>query len=155
MVRHIATADQVSRQQLIEFLRHRHRALLITHRRDGGLQASPVTAGQDAGGRLMVSSYPMRAKVYNIRRRPEVEVCVLSDEWDGPWVQLHGTAEVLDLPGALEPMVEYYRAISGEHPNWAEYRSAMQQQGKALIRITVEGWGPVATGGFPPEAPGS
>ena len=79
-------------------------------------------------------------------------VLVLSDDFGGPWVHLDGTAEVLDLPEALEPLVDYYRAISGEHPDWDEYREAMAKQGKSLIRITVDRWGPVATGGFPPPA---
>jgi hypothetical protein len=79
-----------------------------------------------------------------------VSACVLSDAWNGAWVQLDGTAEVLDLPDALEALVDYYRAISGEHPDWDEYRAAMQRQGKCLIRCTIERWGPIATGGFPP-----
>jgi hypothetical protein len=74
---------------------------------------------------------------------------VLSYDWNGPWVQLDGTAEVLDLPAALEPLVEYFRCISGEHPDWDEYRAAMVRQGKSLIRVTVDAWGPIATGGFP------
>jgi hypothetical protein len=77
-------------------------------------------------------------------------MCVLSDDFGGPWVQVDGTAEVLDLPDALEPLVDYYRSISGEHPDWDEYREAMAKQGKSLIRITVDRWGPIATGGFPP-----
>jgi hypothetical protein len=76
---------------------------------------------------------------------------VLSDEWNGPWVQLDGTAEVIDLPDAVEPLVDYFRSISGEHPNWDEYREAMRKQGKSLIRVTIDRWGPIATGGFPPE----
>jgi hypothetical protein len=76
---------------------------------------------------------------------------VLSDDFDGPWVQVDGEAEVLDLPAALEPLVEYFRSISGEHPDWKEYRDAMQRQGKVLLRVVVTGWGPIATGGFPPE----
>ena len=76
-------------------------------------------------------------------------VLVLSDDWDGPWVQVDGDAEVIDLPEALEPLVDYFRAISGEHPDWDEYRAAMRQQGKSLVRITPRHWGPIATGGFP------
>ncbi len=76
---------------------------------------------------------------------------MLSDDWDGPWVQVDGTAEVLDLPSALDAFVDYYRSISGEHPDWDEYRAAMLRQGKVLLRVTPERWGPVATGGFPPE----
>ncbi|MGY1826585.1 MULTISPECIES: PPOX class F420-dependent oxidoreductase [unclassified Blastococcus] len=147
----IATADRVDRESLLEFLRPRHRAVLLTRRREGGVQLSPVTCGVDAEGRVVVSTYPQRAKVTNARRDPAVSLCVLSDEWDGPWVQLDGEAEVLELPEALEPLVEYYRSISGEHPDWAEYRAAMQRQGKALVRVTVTAWGPIATGGFPAE----
>ncbi|WP_448616676.1 PPOX class F420-dependent oxidoreductase [Modestobacter sp. URMC 112] len=145
-----ATVDRVDRDELLSFLRPRHRAVLMTRRRDGGPQFSPVTCGVDADGRVVVSTYPQRAKVANVRRDPAVSLCVLSDDWDGPWVQVDGSAEVLDLPAALEPLVEYYRSISGEHPDWDEYRAAMQRQGKSLLRITVERWGPVATGGFPP-----
>jgi PPOX class probable F420-dependent enzyme len=145
-----ATTDRVDRDALLEFLRPRHQAVLLTRRREG-VQLSPVTFGVDAEGRVVVSTYPQRAKAANARREPEVSLCVLSPEWDGPWVQVDGRAEVLDLSDALEPLVEYYRSISGEHPDWDEYRAAMTRQGKALLRITITEWGPVATGGFPPE----
>jgi PPOX class probable F420-dependent enzyme len=146
-----ATADRVDREALLEFLRARSRAVLLTRRAGGGVQLSPVTYGVDADGRVVVSTYPQRAKVANARRNPAVSLCVLSDDFDGPWVQLDGEVEVLDLPAALEPLVEYYRSISGEHPDWDDYRAAMQRQGKSLLRITLTGWGPVATGGFPAE----
>jgi PPOX class probable F420-dependent enzyme len=147
----IATADRVDRAALLEFLRPRHHALLLTRRRSGGVQLSPVTCGVDGEGRIVVATYPQRAKVVNARRDPAVSMCVLSDDWDGAWVQVDGTAEVLDLPEAVEPLVDYYRAISGEHPDWNEYREAMTRQGKALLRVTITEWGPIATGGFPPE----
>ncbi len=149
MARSIATNDRVDRAGLQAFLADRHRAVLITARADGGPQSSPVTCGVDAAGRVVISTYPDRAKVANVRRTPQVSLCVLSDEWNGPWVHLDGSAEVLDLPDALEPLVEYYRGIAGEHPDWDEYRAAMVSQGKCLIRVTVQRWGPVATGGFP------
>ena len=151
MPRTIATTDRVDRDRLVEFLAVRHRGILMTTRADGRPQSSPVACGVDTSGRIVVSSYPERAKVANIRRDPRVSVCVLSDEWNGPWVQVDGSAEVLDLPEALEPLIEYYRCISGEHPDWDEYRDAMRRQGKSLIRVTIEGWGPIATGGFPPR----
>jgi PPOX class probable F420-dependent enzyme len=147
----IARADRVDRDGLLEFLRPRHRALIITSRADGSPQISPVTCGVDGQGSVVISTYPERAKARNARRTPRVSLCVLSDEWNGPWVQVDGTAEVLDLPEALEPLVDYFRSISGEHPDWDEYREAMQRQGKSLIRITIERWGPLATGGFPPR----
>jgi PPOX class probable F420-dependent enzyme len=147
----IATAEKPDRDQLLEFLRPRHHALLVTTRRDGRPQISPVACGVDQDGRIVVSTYPERVKARNARRDPRVSVCVLSDDWDGPYVQVDGRAEVLDLPDALEPLVEYFRCIAGEHPDWDEYRAAMQRQGKCLIRVEIERWGPVATGGFPPS----
>src|SRR5687768_1209775 len=112
-----ATAARVDRDALLEFLRPRHQAVLLTRRRDGSPQLSPVTCGVDPQGRIVVSTYPQRAKVINARRDPTVSLCVLSSEWDGPWVQVDGEAGVLDLPEALEPLVDYYRSISGEHPD--------------------------------------
>lgn len=149
MARKIATADRVDREELLEFLRPRHKGTLVTHRRDGRPQMSPVACGVDTEGRVVVSTYPERAKAVNLRRDPRVSLLVHSDDWDDPYVQVDGTAEVLDMPEALEPLVEYYRCIAGEHPDWDEYRDAMRKQDKSLIRITVEDWGPVATGGFP------
>jgi PPOX class probable F420-dependent enzyme len=147
--RTIATNTTVDREELLAFIRPRHHAILMTTRKDGRPQSSPNTCGVDAEGRIVISTYPERAKAANVRRDPRVSVCVLSDDFGGPWVQIDGTAEVLDLPEALEPLVEYFRGISGEHPDWEEYRQAMRDQGKSLIRITIDRWGPLATGGFP------
>jgi PPOX class probable F420-dependent enzyme len=146
----IATADRVGLDDLLAFVRPRHKGTLVTMRRDGRPQLSPVSCGVDAEGRIVVSTYPERAKVHNARRDPRVSVLVHSDDWNGPYVQVDGTAEVIDQPDAVEPLVDYYRAIAGEHPDWDEYREAMRRQGKSLLRVTIERWGPIATGGFPP-----
>ena len=151
MARNLATKDTVGRAELEDFLRPRHKGTLVTRRSDGSLQMSPVACGLDDEGRVVVSTYPQRAKAGNARRDPRVSIVIHSDDWNGPYVQLDGTAEVIDMPEAVEPLVEYFRCISGEHPDWDEYREAMRTQNKSLIRITVERWGPVATGGFPPE----
>jgi PPOX class probable F420-dependent enzyme len=145
----IATNTVVSRDELLDFIRSRHHAIVITAREDGGPQASPVTCGIDDQGRIVIATYPERAKTRNARRDPRVSVLVLSDDFGGAWVQVDGIAEVLDVPEAVEPLVGYFRAISGEHPDWAEYREAMVKQGKSLLRVTPERWGPIATGGFP------
>ena len=147
----IATNRIVERPELAEFIRPRHHGVLLTTRRDGRPQASLVTMGLDTQGRIVVSSYPERAKVRNIGRNPEASMVVMSDEFSGEWVQVDGTAEVVDLPEAVEGLVEYFRVISGEHPDWDEYRQAMMDQGKCLIRLTIERWGPIAKGGFPPR----
>ena len=149
----LATNTTVSRSELLDFVRTRHHLVLVTTRRSGAPQVSPVTGGVDGSGRIVVSTYPDRAKAVNLRRDPLASVLVLSDEWDDAWVQVDGTAEVLDMPSpeAEDGLVEYFRCISGEHPDWDEYRAAMRSPGKSLIRITPERWGPVATGGFPPD----
>ena len=150
MARKIATNTVVTPEELLDFIRPRHKGIVITTRKGGGPQASPVTMGVDGAGRIVIATYPERAKARNARRDPgHVSVLVLSDDFGGPWVQVDGTAEVLDVPEAIEPLVDYYRSISGEHPDWPEYREAMARQGKSLLRVTPVRWGPVATGGFP------
>ncbi len=145
----IATDRYVDRAEMEDFVRPRHRGVLLTTRRDGRPQSSLVTMGLDTSGRVVVSSYPERAKSVNAKRNPAASVVVMSDEFGGEWMQLDGTAEVLDMPEALDGLVEYFRVISGEHPDWDEYREAMAHQGKCLIRLTIDQWGPISKGGFP------
>ena len=147
----MATNTQVGREQMLDFVRSRHHYVLLTYRRDGTVQSSPVTGGVDSEGRLVMASYPDRAKSANLRRDPRAGVLVLSDDFNGAWLQLDGEAEVLGMPEALDGLVEYFRSISGEHPDWDEYREAMRKQDKVLLRVTPTRWGPVATGGFPPR----
>ena len=149
MVRTIATNTRVDREELLDFVRCRHKMVLLTPRKDGAWQGSPVTSGVDAEGRIVIATYPERAKAMNVARHGKASAVVLSDDFGGAWVQVDGDAELLTLPEAIEPLVEYFRCVSGEHPDWDEYRRAMQEQGKALIRITPTSWSPVATGGFP------
>jgi PPOX class probable F420-dependent enzyme len=152
--RPIATTRSVDRDALLDFVRPRHSMVLVTARSDGRPQASPVTGGVDAQGRIVISTYPERAKTANARRRPQVSVIVLSDDFGGAWVQVDGTCEVLDASEgveALDAFVDYFRSIAGEHSDWEEYRQAMVDQGKSLLRITPTRWGTVSTGGFPPD----
>lgn len=134
---------------MMAFIGERHQWIMTTVRLDGRPQISPVTGGFSQEGRLLVSTYPHRDKVHNLRRNPQVSICVLSDHFGGAWVQIDGDATVVDLPDALDGMIEYFRSVSGEHPDWDEYREAMTRQGKVLISIEIERWGPIATGGFP------
>jgi PPOX class probable F420-dependent enzyme len=147
----VAMDRPVSREELLAFIRPRHHGVLSTTRRDGTPQLSPVTLGVDTSGRIVVSTYPERAKARNARRDARASVCVLSDEFGGEWVQVWGSVEVVDMPDAVEALVDYYRCISGEHPDWDEYRAAMVRQGKVLLRVTIASWGPVSRGGFPPR----
>ena len=128
------------------FLGDHHQAVLSTFRADGRPQMSPVAVGVDGEGRAVVSSREPAYKVRNLRRDPRVSLCVLSDGFLGDWIQVDGTATIVSLPEAMEPLVEYYRAVAGEHPDWDEYRQAMQDQQRVIIRIDVERAGPDRSG---------
>lgn len=147
----VATEDRVGREALEDFLRPRRKLLLVTTRDDGRPQVSPVVGALADDGHLLVSSYPTRAKVANLRKRPDCAVVVLSDDFDGPWVQLYGRAEVVEGEPGVERLVDYYRAAAGDHDDWDEYRQAMRDRGKVAIDVTMTDWGPIATGGVPPE----
>jgi PPOX class probable F420-dependent enzyme len=121
----------------LEYLQSHHHAVLVTRRADGRLQTSPIVCGV-ADGQVVISVTRDRAKTRNARRDPRVTLCAISDEFYGPWVQVDGTAEVVDLPEAMDGLVELYRSISGEHPDWDEYRAAMVADGRCLLRITPE-----------------
>ena len=151
MARKIATNATVDLAALLEFVRPRHKMVLSTVRSDGTPQLSPVTGGVDDQGRIVISTYPGRAKAVNASRRPRVSVCVMDDDFDGPWVQVDGDAEVLHMPEAEDGLVDYFRCIAGEHSDWDEYRAAMRLQNKSLLRVTPVRWGPIATGGFPAD----
>ena len=141
---------QVSRDELLEFVRPRHHGILATERADGSPQLSPVTMGVDAEGRIVVSTYPERAKAATPAAAPGPPCACCRTTSAANGCRSRDRIEVLDLPEGLDALVEYYRCISGEHPDWDEYRSAMQRQGKVLLRLTIDRWGPVSRGGFPP-----
>ena len=69
-------------------------------------------------------------------------ICVFDDGFFGPWVQIDGTAEVVSLPDAMELLIDYYRRIAGEHPDWADYRHAMERERRVLLRISIDSAGP-------------
>ena len=149
MVRVAARNVSVGREELLRFVRPRHHGILVTTRGDGLPQLSPVTMGVDIEGRIVVSTYPERAKARNAKRNSQASVCVLSDTFNGEWVQVDGRIEVVEQPEALDDLVDYYRSISGEHPDWDDYREAMVHQGKVLLRLSIQRWGPISRGGFP------
>jgi PPOX class probable F420-dependent enzyme len=124
------------------FLAEHHCAVLATRRRNGQLQLSPVTVGLDGEGRALVSSRETAYKTRHLRRDPRASLCVFVANFYGPWVQIDGLAEVVALPEAMELLVDYYRRIAGEHPDWDDYRRAMERDRRVLIRIRIEHAGP-------------
>jgi PPOX class probable F420-dependent enzyme len=129
-------------EQAKQFVKENHRAVLATRRADGSLQLSPVAVTLDASGRAAVSSRETAFKTKNARRDPNVSICVFTDGYYGPWVQIDGTAEVIPLPEAMDWLVEYYRSIGGEHPDWDEYRTAMEREQRVLLAVTITRAGP-------------
>lgn len=121
-----------------DFLRTSHRAVLVTRRNDGGLQTSPVAVAVDGTGLAIVSTRAPSAKARNLARDPRATLCVVSDGWWGPWVQVEGATEVVRQPDALPLLEDYYRRVAGEHPDWADYRRAMVEEQRVLLRITLE-----------------
>ena len=132
--------------EALEFVRHNHNAVLATTRADGTPQLSPVTIGVDGDGAIVVSTRETAVKTRNLRRDPRAFLCVLNPRFYGAWVQVSGTAEIVPLPDAMEGLVEYYRGISGEHPDWDEYRAAMRSEQRVLVRITPTAAGPNVSG---------
>lgn len=130
----------------LDFVRRHHRGVLATMRKDGRPQMSPIATAVDADGLIAISSRETAIKVKNLRRDPRASLCAMNDGFYGDWVQLDGTAEILSLPDAMEPLVEYYRSLSGEHPDWDDYRAAMERDQRLLIRIRVERAGPNVAG---------
>ena len=124
------------------YVREHPHAVLATSRRDGTPQLSPVVAAVDAQGRVVVSSRETAYKTKNLRRDPRAWLCALPDGFYGQWVQVEGTVEVLSLPEAMEPLVDYYRRLSGEHPDWDEYRQAMRDEQRCLVRVRLTRAGP-------------
>jgi PPOX class probable F420-dependent enzyme len=125
-----------------DFLAHHTRSVLATARRDGTPQMSPVAHGVDDEGRVVISSRETAYKVRNLRRDRSASLCVLADEWYGPWIQVDATAEIVSLPEAMDLLVEYYRQLQGEHPDWDEYRQAMVRDQRCIIRLTIDRAGP-------------
>jgi PPOX class probable F420-dependent enzyme len=129
-----------------EYLRSNHHAVLATLRRDGTPQMSPVGCTVDADGRVVVSSRETAIKVKNLRREPRAWLCVFPDSFYGGFVQVEGSVDVVSLPEAMEGLVDYYRSIAGEHPDWDDYRRAMEREQRVLIRLDLTRAGPDVEG---------
>jgi PPOX class probable F420-dependent enzyme len=136
----------VDPQHVSDFARSHHRAVLATTRADGRPQLSPVTVGADAEGHLVISTRETAVKARNLSRDPRASLCLMNDRFFGEWLQAEGTAEIIRLPEAMDLLVDYYRQISGEHPDWDDYREAMRRERRVLVRITVTRAGPDTSG---------
>ena len=148
---YMSSNTMVNLDNMRRFVADKHHWVMSTTRADGRPQMSLVTGGMTPSGQLAVSTYPERVKAKNARRNPNVSIGVMGADFGSEWIQIDGTAQVLDMPEATEAFIEYYRCISGEHPNWDDYVQAMHDQGKCMILIEPTRWSPVSKGGFPPS----
>ena len=128
------------------FIRANHRTVMATLRSDGQPQMSPVAAVVDDAGRVLVSSRQTAMKVHNLRRHPRAWLCVITEAWYGQFAQVEGTVEIVELPGAMDGLIDYYRQAAGEHPDWDEYRRAMEAERRVLLRLTIDRAGPSRSG---------
>ncbi len=125
-----------------DFVASNHRAVMVTHGSGGKIQTSPVTIGVNETGHAVISSRETAYKVKNLERDPSVTLCVMNDRFYGDWIQIDGRAEIVHLPDAMDGLIDYYRRISGEHPDWDDYRNAMERERRVLIRVDIEHAGP-------------
>jgi PPOX class probable F420-dependent enzyme len=125
-----------------DFIRENHHAVLATRKRDGAAQLSPVLVNLDGEGRAIISSRETAIKVKNLRRDPFAQLCVMNDRFFGEWIAADGIAEVLSLPEAMDPLIDYYKRYPDENPDWDEYRERMRREKRVLIRIVLERAGP-------------
>lgn len=132
--------------EALKYVKNNNHAVLATLKKDGTPQMSPVTVGVDAEGRVVISTRQTAYKVKHIRRDPHVWLCSFPDGFYGRWAQLEGTAEIIELPEAMDGLVSYYRDISGEHPDWDDYRAAMERDQRVLLRVTITKAGPNVSG---------
>ena len=136
----------MAHEEVLEFIRRNPRAVVATRRRDGSAQLSPVLVAVDAESRVIISTREKAVKTLNLRRNPHASLCVITERFFGEWHTVDGTVEIVSLPDAMEPLVDYYRRAVGEHPDWDDYRSAMEREGRVLLRLTVERSGPTQEG---------
>jgi PPOX class probable F420-dependent enzyme len=125
-----------------DFIREHHRGVLATRRSGDRVQQSPVLVNVDGDGRAIISSRETAIKVKNLRRDPWAQVVVLTNRFFGDWIWADGTAEVLSLPEAMDPLIDYYKRFPDENPDWDDYRARMEREQRVLIRIALEDAGP-------------
>ena len=135
----------MTRDEAREFVAHNHRAVIATRRRDGRAQMSPVTVGVDDEG-VVISTRETAFKTRNLRRDPFATLCVMNDGFYGRWILIEGTARIIGLPDAMDGLIDYYRRISGEHPDWDDYRRAMVRDKRVLLQVSIDRVGPTRFG---------
>ena len=126
-----------------KFLRDNHRACIAVRQKDGWPQMTLVTPAMDTEGRVIITSRGTTYKIKHLRRDPRVSMLIFGEQYSGSkFVQIHGTAELIELPKAMEILIYWYKQVRGEHKNWDDYKKQMQDEKRTIIRVTIEKVGP-------------
>ena len=126
-----------------KFIKDNHRACIAVRQKDGWPQMTLVTPGIDAAGRIILTSRGTTYKVKHLRRDPKVSMLIFGEQFSGSkFVQIHGSAEVVDLPHAMDGLIDWYKTVRGEHKNWEDYKQQVTDEKRVLIRINIEKVGP-------------
>ena len=129
------------------FAREHHHGILATRHPSGGIRQSPVVAAVDDAGRIVISSRETAYKVRYLREDPWAQLCLFTDRFFGPWAWIEGATEIVSLPEAMEPLVDYRRRFADAvEVDWDDYRVRMERERRVLIRIHVERAGPAKQG---------
>lgn len=141
-----------ARDRTLSLLDDISRGVLVTLKKDGRPQLSNVDFTYDPEkGVIRFSTTDGRAKVRNLRRDPRISLHVTTAN-GGAYAVFEGTATLSDVAAApddeaVEELVDVYRAVQGEHPDWDEYRAVMVEDGRLVVRFAVDhsyGWVPGA-----------
>ena len=126
-----------------KFMRENHRACIAVRQKDGWPQMTFVTPGIDTQGRAIITSRGTTYKIKHIRRDPRVSMLIFGEQYSGSkFVQIRGTAEIIELPEAMDTLIFWYKQVRGEHKNWDDYRKQMHDEKRVIIRVNIEKAGP-------------
>jgi len=127
-------ATSADLQAISNFAKGTIRSVLVTHRKDGGLQSSPMSCAADEEGNLLTATRAGNAKVTNLTRDPRITVCLFTEQWPGPWMHVEGEASITGLPEAM-PLLQAYYARRGQDTSTEAFRQRMESENRVLIRV--------------------
>ena len=126
-----------------KFLQQNHRACIAVRQKDGWPQMTFVSPGIDPQGRVIITSRGTTYKIKHLRREPRVSMLIFGEQYSGSkFVQIHGTAEIIEQPAAMDMLIYWYKQVRGEHTNWAAAPTRMGDEKRVIIRVSIEKVGP-------------
>jgi len=126
----------------LEFVATKHQGVLTSQKRDGRPQLSNIAYHVGDDGVIRISVTDGRAKTSNLRRDPRASLHVTRDDFYA-YAVIEARTEVTPVAAApddatVDELVDYYRAVAGEHPDWDDYRRTMVTDGRLILRLHPE-----------------